>query len=295
MRPSPLRTAAFATLAAVLVFGTWMAPQIFLSYMGGHLRDLLDFRFALVLCQLALIALAALLLRAPVIRLSMGPCSASGLRAVGWFTAGGVLLSFLVLYTITMSTPISEPNVPFSFTLQQWTSEFSVTGLAGHFAMFFVIGPAFEELLFRVLILGFLLRATTPWLALLITTILFAAVHSSWLYPAFAGFVYGLLYLRYQSFLLCLLAHAANNSVVSALPTLFVTYLVEEGFLVPIASNLWPIQITWFAVVLACFFLFFRTLFQPEGRRGEWFRMQPSFTRTSGNVLHGPSPDSGVQ
>lgn len=87
-----------------------------------------------------------------------------------------------------------------------------------------VVGPATEEFLFRGLILRGLLARWKPWTAILLSAVLFAAMH---LNPAqlpialLLGLVLGWTYVRTRSLGLCLLVHALNNAssyAVDALP-----------------------------------------------------------------------------
>jgi membrane protease YdiL (CAAX protease family) len=268
-----IRTMAVAVMSAAIVYSIWLGPQVFLGYMGYKLRNVIDYRFALTLIQAILLFLLALVLRAPLHRLSTGAATVDGLRPVVWFTVAGVMFSLLGAFTIAMTNPGTPSELPFSMTLQRWTSEFQVTGIPGRLVAYVIVVPAFEELLFRGLILGFLLRRSAPWLALAISTLLFAAIHSNWLHATFAGLVYGLLYLRYQSLMLCLIAHGLNNLFVAALAPLLVAYLSEAGFLVPAATNLLVLQLVWLLVVIASLGVFLRAVVSHAP--ADWFKMQP--------------------
>jgi membrane protease YdiL (CAAX protease family) len=145
--------------------------------------------------------------------------------------------------------------------LARWAREFPSTGLAGHFAFYTVFVPIFEELLYRALILGHLLRLLPPWLALVVSTLLFAAGHPSWFLSGLSGVAYGLLYLRYRNLWLCILAHSAHNLVSSAGATLLAACLHDIQFSMPMEMNLLLLQLTWTFLTFACFAMFLRHVF----------------------------------
>lgn len=74
----------------------------------------------------------------------------------------------------------------------------------------------FEEALFRGGLQNFLTRSTkNPWLAIIIVSIIFSAVHFSFygfLPRLFLGFVLGLIYYYTGSLWLCILGHFFNNA-----------------------------------------------------------------------------------
>ena len=140
-----------------------------------------------------------------------------------------------------------------------WAREFPYTGLAGRFAFYAVLVPAFEELLYRALMLGYLMRLLPPWLALAVSTALFAAGHPSWVLSGLSGIAYGLLYLRYRNLWLCVLAHGAHNLLSSSGATLLAAYLNDVQFSMTV--NLLLLQISWVLLVLACIAMFMRYVF----------------------------------
>jgi membrane protease YdiL (CAAX protease family) len=80
-----------------------------------------------------------------------------------------------------------------------------------------VIAPVTEELFFRALLLRGLRAVTTAPRALLVSTLLFTAIHlNPWQSPtAFGlGLLFGWIYLRTRSIALCIAGHACNNAVV---------------------------------------------------------------------------------
>jgi membrane protease YdiL (CAAX protease family) len=199
--------------------------------------------------------------------------TAAGARAVFWLLSGEVLFALLGAVTVISTSDAGAVGFTVANGVRGLTRDFPHSGLAGGMLVKVVLGPAFEELVFRVFLLGFLLRPVRPWLALLISTAVFASVHSSWLYAAFGGLVYGLLYLRYRNVWLCIVAHAANNLIVSTGAPILVAHLHELGVLSPVRENLLALQLSWAVVVLACFAMFLACLFRNDnGRQSPWVR-----------------------
>ena len=200
------------------------------------------------------------MLRVPIRSLSGGWPPRHGIEAGGWLTLGTLLFSLLVSMTI-VSTSGFDARSGTADILATWAREFPSTGLAGHFAFYTVFVPIFEELLYRALILGYLLRRLPPWLALVVSTVLFAAGHPSWFLSGLSGVAYGLLYLRYRNLWLCVLSHGAHNLVSSAGATLLAACLHDIRFSMPMEMNLLLLQLTWTFVTLACFAMFLHHVF----------------------------------
>jgi len=79
-----------------------------------------------------------------------------------------------------------------------------------------IMAPVTEELLFRGIILRGLLSRYRPFTAVLLTSLLFAALHMNpWqsLSALFLGLLFGWFYLRTGSVALCVLAHAFTNGM----------------------------------------------------------------------------------
>ena len=119
----------------------------------------------------------------------------------------------------------------------------------------------FEELLYRALILGYLLRLLPPWFALVFSALLFAAGHPSWFFSGLSGVAYGLLYLRYRNLWLCVLIHSAHNLVSSAGATLLAAFVRDIRFSMPTNINLLLLQLAWTFLALACLAMFLRRVF----------------------------------
>ncbi len=79
-----------------------------------------------------------------------------------------------------------------------------------------VVAPLTEEVIFRGLILGGLLRTRPPATAILLSAVLFSAIHLNLaqLPSTFLiGLVYGWIYYRTRSLPLCIFAHMLNNGM----------------------------------------------------------------------------------
>ncbi len=109
-----------------------------------------------------------------------------------------------------------------------------------------IIAPIAEEILFRGLILQRLKKSMSPWLAVLISAVFFAAFHGN-LYQGVYTFLFGLaagyMVLRFSSLWYGVLMHFALNgtNVLIALPRMFPS-LFSEGW-----GEVWM-----FAVMLFC-------------------------------------------
>ncbi|MFT5617260.1 MAG: membrane protease YdiL (CAAX protease family) [Arenicella sp.] len=95
-----------------------------------------------------------------------------------------------------------------------WQSDYPIL-FSVLFLSFF---PAiFEELAFRGIILGSLLKSTTPKMAIFISSLLFALIHFNvialiWLIPL--GMLFGYFRYKYGSIWYCILGHFAYNLVI---------------------------------------------------------------------------------
>ena len=79
-----------------------------------------------------------------------------------------------------------------------------------------LLAPIAEEITFRGVLLGGLLRMhCQPWLAILLSAIIFGAIHMSpmtFLGVTIGGVIYGWLFWRTRSILPCIIAHIVNNT-----------------------------------------------------------------------------------
>lgn len=85
------------------------------------------------------------------------------------------------------------------------------------FALFVLVAPITEEILFRGLLLGGMLGAYRSWKAIFVTATLFAAMHiNPWQIPTamILGVLFGWWFSRTGSLWTCLYGHALNNLIV---------------------------------------------------------------------------------
>jgi CAAX protease family protein len=262
---APLAVLAAVGGSAAVVFLTSILPLPLLLRVG-HWLPSGDPRLVVLAVQAVGLALVLVALRVPIRSLLRGLPPVAGIMAAGWLTLGTLLFSLLVSTTIVATTGLDTQSRT-ATTIAGWSREFPATGLAGHLAFYAVLVPMFEELLYRGLILGYLLRRLAPWLALSVSALLFAAGHPSWFLAGLSGVAYGLLYLRYRSLWLCVLCHSAHNLVSSTGATLLVAYLHDVRFPMLMEMNLLLVQLAWTCVTLACFAMFLRHVFaRMEGR-----------------------------
>lgn len=253
-----------ALASVLLVYLLFRAPSFLLVRAIPWLPTSVDPWFLIFAVQVTFFLIAACSLRLPRAVVAGDGVTAAGARAVFWLLSGEVLFALLGAITVISTSDAGAVGFTVANGVQALTRDFPHSGLAGGMLVKVMLGPAFEEFVFRVFLLGFLLRPVRPWVALLASTAVFASVHSSWIYSAFGGLVYGLLYLRYRNVWLCIAAHAANNLVVSTGAPFLVAHLHELGVLSPVRDNLLALQLSWAAVVLACFAMFLACLLRKD-------------------------------
>ena len=152
------------------------------------------------------------------------------------------------------------PNLKLRFDAAEKSYTESITQIAQvktwaqYFTSLLIIAalPAiFEETLFRGALQNLLTRwMKSPWPSILVTSILFSAIHMSWygFIPRFAlGVVLGILFHYGQSIWLNILAHFMNNAIVVTM--LFVT--TRQGKKVDVsAEEHFPVWVAGLALVL---------------------------------------------
>ena len=83
------------------------------------------------------------------------------------------------------------------------------------------IGPLIEELIMREGVLGSMLRrGVTPWTAIILSSVLFGAMHfnlSQFIFATIGGIALGILYYKSGNIILPLIVHALNNTFSSIL------------------------------------------------------------------------------
>jgi membrane protease YdiL (CAAX protease family) len=157
----------------------------------------------------------------------------TSLSALGnWRIDPVLLLAPVIFIVLGVAIGLSElENITSAFAPKpNWLRHLfeGLSNVHAHpFSTFFclsIVAPVTEELLFRGWILRGLLSNTTPVRAIMLSALLFAAMHlNPWQMPvAIAyGVFMGWIYLRTRSLLLCIFAHGLNNTlttVVSDLP-----------------------------------------------------------------------------
>ena len=275
-----LARTAVAAIAAYLFFA---APPYILLGVPHRIISVLDPLFSLAVVQAGLLAVLAATQKGPLSSLAKARPSESGLQAAAWFLLGDVLIALLLAVTVVSTSSASSVGFTVSNGLESLGRDFEKSGIAGGLVRVGVIAPVLEEFLFRVLILGCLMRTARPWIALGVSTALFAAVHNAWFVPTILGLALGLLYLRYRSLWLCVVTHSIHNLLVAVGAPLLVAYLHEATVLTPIKDNLLLLQACWLAVGLACVWLFLHLVLRGggSGERMSLFRV-PATAREAG-------------
>lgn len=265
MRPADFggvtSTLVRVVVAVAIVWALYWAPAFVLLRVAHVQPPHADPRLVELAARAIVLGVAFALLRVPVRMLGRGDGPAGGGPAALWLVLGTFLVSLLVSVTIVSTSDAAMAGFTVGNALDRWRDGFPATGLAGRFLLNAVLGPLFEEVLFRVLILGFLLRSTRPVFALAVSTLLFAAGHGSWLLSGLLGLALGLLYLRFRGLWLCAAAHGLHNLVSAAGAPFLIAYLHEAGLLMPVGPHLLVLQLAWFFVSLACFAMFLREVF----------------------------------
>jgi uncharacterized protein len=93
-----------------------------------------------------------------------------------------------------------------------------------------VIGPILEEIIFRMIIFGSLYKRYNFWVAAIISSVIFAAVHMDFehiLVYTFMGVVFAFLYVKTKRIIVPIAAHVALNSFVMLVQVVFGDRLME--------------------------------------------------------------------
>lgn len=244
--------------AVIAVVATSILPAPVLLRVAHLLPGWIEPRFVVFAAQALILASIFAVLKVRPGALSSTLLPRAGVVAGAWFVLG--TLAFSLLVTATVFERDSETG-NLAALVSGWTRDFPATGLAGRLVLLGLLVPIFEEFLYRGLVLGYLMRRLPAWLALAVTTALFAAGHSSWLLSGLIGLALGLLYLRYRSVWLCVLVHGAHNLVSSAGATLLVAHLRDRQVLNWVEGPLLPLQLAWLAFVVACLARFVAEVF----------------------------------
>ncbi len=93
-----------------------------------------------------------------------------------------------------------------------------------------VIGPILEEIIFRMIIFGSLYKRFNFWIAAIVSSVIFAAVHLDFehlLVYTFMGVVFAFLYVKTKRIIVPIIAHVALNSFVMIVQVVFGDKLLE--------------------------------------------------------------------
>jgi len=110
-----------------------------------------------------------------------------------------------------------------------------------------IIAPIYEEVIFRRLILRGYLKHYSPVAAILLSAFIFGAIHMNmwqFVYGFLAGLIFGYIYYRTGSLVLCIFAHALNNGIDKIA---MVLNIQVEGYTV--ASQTVSHQPVWFTAI----------------------------------------------
>ena len=142
----------------------------------------------------------------------------------------GNLLGNLVMTQLSLATGYSfSSSLEVSLGMPLWMSALLVV----------VVGPFFEELIFRKLLIDRLLPLG-EFAAVMLTSLLFAVFHFNlyqFFYAGLVGALLALVYLRTGSFGLCVALHACLNFVDGILPTYLMELANYEGLLSLLADE----------------------------------------------------------
>lgn len=128
----------------------------------------------------------------------------------GWLYAALPVLVLALATVLSVQRYLHLPNIHAAL----FTNIAKLPGLG--LVMIVMIGPVLEELLFRGVVLQGLLRSQRPWVAIGQSALLFGIIHFN---PAqsvnafFLGLVFGWLYYRTRSLVLCMATHGLYNAL----------------------------------------------------------------------------------
>ncbi len=133
----------------------------------------------------------------------------------GWVGRGYLLAVAAVLLANLVSSKLLGLPPRSSNPILRLFSEATVGELLVLAGLVILVGPFFEELIFRSWLLGGLTRRWSPWAALLVSSAVFAVFHAdllSTLALTALGLVFGWLYLRSGSLAVPILVHSMWNA-----------------------------------------------------------------------------------
>lgn len=191
-------------------------------------------------------------------------------KAFRWQKSLGVQLIFLVITLAGLSFLLSEWDnlVRKLFPISEYYQKLFSDIFGGNINIFWailsavIVIPVIEEILLRGIVLKGLLTKYQPLHAVLISALLFAAMHLNiWQFSnAFVlGLLFGWIYIKTKSLLPCIVGHIFNNAfpfILAHFPDLKIPgYTVDSGFQ-PLWFNLLGGLLT--AIGIGALFILFR-------------------------------------
>lgn len=205
----------FAVIASLVVDGIAGA-------LGVHVSSTSNLPGGLIIVDTVLqdaifVATAVVLARSGLRKVSSAQFGL--LKTPRWRAAGLVVLTFGVFLLISLIWAALIETKTTERLLEQLGTNEGTALLIGSAALTCVVAPICEELLFRGFVFTSLRNLRGPWVAAVITGLLFGAVHATsapvvYLLPlAVLGFLLCVLYRATGSLYACMAAHCLNNSI----------------------------------------------------------------------------------
>ena len=225
---------ALSLSKAVLYFGLWLALQILvvnLTYSVLALRfpGANEYQLTEMLDGLSVelnIAVGALTVIAVAVIAKLGKSSLTQYAEIkkypGQFTFTLLIMGIAASYAIMLAFTLLEQAGAFPdswITKQEQT--YADIYLTSPFLQLMSVGfvaPVMEEILFRGCILGTLKKEMHPWIAIIVSAILFAVAHGTpigMIYTFILGIIMGWLTVTFKSIVPSILFHAAYNCTVA--------------------------------------------------------------------------------
>lgn len=153
--------------------------------------------------------------------------------AKAFFIALAVAVAAMIAGNLIGNTVMNELSLITGFDFSNMLEQTFDLPLWCSVLLTVVLAPIFEELIFRKLLLDRLLPFG-EWSAILISAILFGAMHGNFyqfFYAVLIGLVLGYLYVRSGNWRLCVLLHLIINLVGGVLPTLILNLVDYDTLL----------------------------------------------------------------
>lgn len=228
------RGVIISVLKVILYFGLWLAIQVAVvnfaywvlalkfpgadAYKLTEMMNALSLELNIAVGTLTVIALAII----AKLRNSSLSVGAEIKKYPGQFTFSLFIMGIASAYAIMLVFGLLEQAGAFP---ESWITTQAETYediyLATPFMQFISVGfvaPVMEEILFRGCILGTLKKEMHPWLAIVLSALLFAVAHGTpigMLYTLVLGILMGWLAVTFKSIVPSILFHAAYNCTVA--------------------------------------------------------------------------------